>query len=795
MLTPNVIISTFNESFIVGRKFILQINDIQSPFTRSTAYFSFFSLPFNSVNPYESSELNIPITTTYFPLTVTLGLPQSMPINNDPIQLYQNREQYIVVTVTTNQDIPAGYALYISIPSASFIPGTAYANTSTTIASRVVYNFTTNSVLVSGFGMINSGATIQVSCKITINSASVQVFASVDLYTKTFPVASPLFYGQTLTYTAVVGASFMTNLWCSGSTSWNEGSYNLYSLSNGSASNIIFTLYVNDSSTGSFVDIYMSSMISTAVSFSTSTSCTVSTVGVVPCAVKINSTYINIQVNSSSISNYFPINTYVDVTINDLKYVAPSSHSNYIYPFFFKFTRSEAVASVTYSWMYTPNVLPQRNQLSANFYFTISNELANAGVYYPNVYRIHSTDTAAWSYVIQPNEIRVISLFQSLGYRSSIAVPDLNNYPCASNIGVVCNYTKGEVDTGTAQKTILDWDRVDIFLQGQETTVPFHIILPDIVTTSTNYFEVLVGKYNNISRQFVYVHMEDLRIFYPSGAAITSKTFVAQTLLQLNGKAGSYANSTQVDIDANSNSYALSGPSAIVIVSTWELFNSLSSLPSLVNNNSLTAFGINNNAPLYVLLDGSNYLTYIPFAGSTTAFSFYISNLHLPYIYDLPYYSIFLTDFNGNVDSYDEFINKNANVFYYSVLLGLSITCIDNSLGVLNTACYIKFINNHEIIKNGKIYLEFSGMTVNTDYCYLTYMTDSVSNTSIPVTCSSTSNQTSLIVNLPGTSATNYPNSNHPSYQLVVYGISILETSMSQAVTLTLRDNSGTYII
>lgn len=267
-------------------------------------------------------------------------------------------------------------------------------------------------------------------------------------------------------------------------------------MSDGSASNIQFTINVNDSSTGSFLDVYMSSMISTAPTFSTATSCTVSTLGSVPCAVKINSAFLNIQINSSSTGNYFPLGQYVTVTINDLRYVAPSSHSNYIYPFFFKFTRSEAVSSITYSWMYTPNVLPQRDQVGASFYLTISNDIPNAGVYYPNVIRLHSTAVSAWQYVIQANEIRVISVFQSIGYRSSIAVPDLGTYYCASNIAVTCKYTKGEVDTTLNQKTVLDWDRIDIFLGKEENTTNFHVIIPDLLSSSTTSFEVLMGKYN-----------------------------------------------------------------------------------------------------------------------------------------------------------------------------------------------------------------------------------------------------------------------------------------------------------
>lgn len=105
----------------------------------------------------------------------------------------------------------------------------------------------------------------------------------------------------------------------------------------------------------------MSAYILRAATFSNSASCTLSSLtapGYAFCSANLQPTYLNIQINSSSSANFFPINTDVVVTITDLTYVAPSSHSNYIYPFYFKFTRSQAVSSITYSWMYTPNVLP-----------------------------------------------------------------------------------------------------------------------------------------------------------------------------------------------------------------------------------------------------------------------------------------------------------------------------------------------------------------------------------------------------------------------------------------------------
>lgn len=653
ILTPNVIITTFNEALIVGRKFILSITDVLSPFTRSSGTFSIYSLPFNSINPYESNELNLQIRTTFFPLTVNLGLPQGMPYG-DPIQFYISTDQYMVVTLQASQEIPAGYAIYLSLPAVTILSGTAYANTSTTSASSIIYNYTTTTLLVSGFSSIVAGSTITISFKATVNSASVQAFATIDLYTNTFPVTDPMYYGVSSIISAVTGSSsFLTSIAGDG-TSWN-----LIAVASGD-SQIQFTINPSDSSTGSFLDIYMSAFVSTSSSFSSSTSCVLSggVSATAYCSVVTNPTYLNIQINSSSSGNYFPIGSSVTVTISNLRYVAASSHNNFQYPMFFKFTRSQAVNPVTYSWMYTPNVIPQRDQLSG-FYLTISNELANAGVNYPNVLRIHSTVTTGWTYTIQPSEIRVISLCASLGFRSSIQVPNLNSYYCASNINVRCTYTKGETSTTLTKKTPLDWDRIDIFLDGNsthnETSTFFHVIIPHIFTsTSTHYFELFIGKYDKVTRQFSYNNLEPTKSFNPSSASYTSKTKVSTMMLQLSGKAGSYASNVVVEVAPQAGTYSLSSSSAIIVSSTWEIFTSLSALESnLMNNNSVVTFGTNNNAPLSLWM-GSNYLTYIPFVtASTVAFSFTLDSIHLPYTYDLPYYSIFLTNSIENIDCYN----------------------------------------------------------------------------------------------------------------------------------------------
>jgi hypothetical protein len=321
-----------------------------------------------------------------------------MPYGN-PIQFYLNTKQYMVVKLVTTQDIPAGYAIFISMPAVTILVGTAYVNTSNTNTPLVIYNYTATSLQVSGFGIIPSGSTISVSFKAMINSASLQAFASIDQSSNTFPLVNPLYYGYSSIMTAVASSiNFLNEI--NGNTS-DTNSWNLVSMST-SDSYLQFTIYANDSSTGSYLNVYMSAMVTTTSSFSSSTSCVLSWgVSATPyCSVNFNPNYLNIQISSLSSGNYFPAYTYVVVTINNLKYAAASSHNNYIFPVFFKFTRSQGVNVISYSWMYTPNVIPQRSQL-LGFYTTISNDLANGGVNYPNVLRIHSTSTTGWNFVIQ----------------------------------------------------------------------------------------------------------------------------------------------------------------------------------------------------------------------------------------------------------------------------------------------------------------------------------------------------------------------------------------------------------
>lgn len=104
----------------------------------------------------------------------------------------------------------------------------------------------------------------------------------------------------------------------------------------------------------------------------------------------------------------------------------------------------------------------------------------------------------------------------------------------------------------------------------------------------------------------------------------------------------------------------------------------------------------------------------------------------------------------------------------------------------MNTYCTIIFGTSNPLLANGYIRLSLSGMTVDTNICYLSL----TNGTSVPVTCSSSSDNKNVTVAMSGWEF--YPAG---SFTLVVYGIGISNSSLSQSVTLYLYDSSLQFVI
>jgi hypothetical protein len=200
-------------------------------------------------------------------------------------------------------------------------------------------------------------------------------------------------------------------------------------------------------------------------------------------------------------------------------------------------------------------------------------------------------------------------------------------------------------------------------------------------------------------------------------------------------------------------------------------------------------FGSNHLSPLGLYMTGGMYLTIIPFTYNAYVpqFNIFLDNVHMPYSYDLPTYYIYVVrQSNQQMVSTNQFIMMNGGTLYGSPLQSLSITCRDNSIGVVNTYCTINFGTSNPLLASGNVRVVFSGMTIATNRCYLKTSTGVL----ITTTCISSSDNRNVTVTLSETGF--YIAGN---FSLLVYGVGITKNTLSQSITLYLYDDSIQYVI
>ena len=167
--------------------------------------------------------------------------------------------------------------------------------------------------------------------------------------------------------------------------------------------------------------------------------------------------------------------------------------------------------------------------------------------------------------------------------------------------------------------------------------------------------------------------------------------------MQLNiaGLTGSYKSSINFTVSPSSLFSGTSYSTALIVMSSWQFYDSTTSLSSTSLASAKPIFINVEQTPICIKISSTSFLTYIPFKTTgayTTDFNIRFDNIKLPYSLDLPYYSVSLIDETGSLDGYNEFINQDQGIFYTGPLKNLTITCDDNSLGVTNTYCFMNFI-------------------------------------------------------------------------------------------------------
>lgn len=179
------------------------------------------------------------------------------------------------------------------------------------------------------------------------------------------------------------------------------------------------------------------------------------------------------------------------------------------------------------------------------------------------------------------------------------------------------------------------------------------------LSTDPHLFEVLIGFIDTNNGAITYLQAGQLPV---SGAATylqpvyflpTSNPQMPnkpkQTAMQLNiaGLAGSYQATANLSVVPSALYSGTTYSACLIFVSTWNFFDSHSSLDNTSINSADPVFANVEQKPLSLQVGTSTYLTVLPLKTSglyTSVFNIFMNNIKLPYNLDLPYYSVTLVD-------------------------------------------------------------------------------------------------------------------------------------------------------
>lgn len=216
----------------------------------------------------------------------------------------------------------------------------------------------------------------------------------------------------------------------------------------------------------------------------------------------------------------------------------------------------------------------------------ISNNIYNTGSNFLNTVRLVSTDNTQWQNVIQSNQKRIVSIFAYQGWNNLFTtLQSYSSYPCGSNIAVTCTFIRGSNYLNMSTEFPLNWDRITILLPGTETTSKFNVLLPTLfLTTSAVLFEIMIGFVDITNGAITYLQSGPLptagasTYLVPQNILVYSKPKQSQMQLNIAGLAGSYGTNISITV-APSASYNANGySSALIIMSSWQFFDSTTSL-------------------------------------------------------------------------------------------------------------------------------------------------------------------------------------------------------------------------
>lgn len=201
-------------------------------------------------------------------------------------------------------------------------------------------------------------------------------------------------------------------------------------------------------STGSYIEMYFPPDVTFDPNYDPNSDCTFSgSIGSAVCSVTKTANYVYVQFNASasylaSTPNPFPQYSYTWIYLFKIRFPRTTT-TQYPFIIYMRLFNSSSVNPTTYIQAVTDCVLPRSNQLSGISLSGGSNVNTSLTLNYPAFVRFESKTPSQMNYVLQENEVRIISIFSNYGFRGIGTYSNQAQYPCSSNMPVTCIFVKG----------------------------------------------------------------------------------------------------------------------------------------------------------------------------------------------------------------------------------------------------------------------------------------------------------------------------------------------------------------
>lgn len=368
-----------------------------------------------------------------------------------PCVFYRSADNYFKAKFYMPNDVPEGYSIKVLAFDTTISEGTAYVDFQSLNYTTIYDYFGGNYFIMRGMGPIMEGSLVSIIFKAykgSITNFYIAIYIDTDAVIAAGTATSYMFYGRA-DLVSVDADSFYYYMMSSPSS--DPGRVDT-TMTGTEHLRMVFSVRPA-TSTGSYVEMYFSPEVTFDPNFDPNSDCTFGgTVGTAVCNVvrTANSVYIEFKPSASysvGTPNAFPQSpagspTYIWLYIYKIRFPRPSS-PKYPYNVYIRLFNSSAANPSTYIQGDAFSVLPRTGTLAGVTLSEQGNVNTSLTLNYPAFVRFESKVPADMNFTLQENEIKVITIYSSYGFRGLGTYKNNDPYPCTSNIPLSCVYRRG----------------------------------------------------------------------------------------------------------------------------------------------------------------------------------------------------------------------------------------------------------------------------------------------------------------------------------------------------------------